>query len=258
MTGEGTGRRHWGIPVTARPFGVLAALALIYALALVLGWGGGLSGAWLSSWAAAVAATSLFHAALRAPQTPAGKIDRDMWRWFGVAALAWCAGATVNAVSRLVISRAVVDRVAGRPVPPGRPDRDHGGLPRPRTPAAQRAPLAALPRRHLCLHLRPVRRRLGRDLRPALPHGGRGLGPVPHRAALPAARRRADLPAVPDGARRRTRRPPARRARLLRAARPHRRRRPVRRAPAQRGRRARHPATSSAWSACCSWPPCPG
>jgi diguanylate cyclase (GGDEF)-like protein len=31
-----------------------------------------------------------------------------MWRWFGLASVAWCAGATVNAVSRLVISRAVV------------------------------------------------------------------------------------------------------------------------------------------------------
>ena len=108
MTGEGTERRRWGIPVTLRPFGALAALALIYVLALGLGWGGGLSGAWLSAWAAAVAATSLLSAALRAPQTPAGKVDRDMWRWFGVAAIAWCAGATVNAVSRLVISRAVV------------------------------------------------------------------------------------------------------------------------------------------------------
>jgi diguanylate cyclase (GGDEF)-like protein/PAS domain S-box-containing protein len=108
MTGERAGRRRWGIPVAARPFGALVALALIYALALLLSWGGGLSGAWLSAWAAALAATSLLSAALRTPQTPAGKIDRDMWRWFGVAALAWCAGATVNAVSRLVISRAVV------------------------------------------------------------------------------------------------------------------------------------------------------
>src|SRR4051794_5542265 len=108
MTGEGTERRSRGIPVTLRPFGALAALALIYVLALGLGWGGGLSGAWLSAWAAAVAATSLLYAALRTPQTPAGKVDRDMWRWFGVAAIAWCAGATVNAVSRLVISRAVV------------------------------------------------------------------------------------------------------------------------------------------------------
>ncbi len=108
MTGDRTGRRRWGIPAAARPFGALAALALIYALALVLGWGGGLSGAWLSAWAAAVAATSLLYAARRVPQTPAGKVDRDMWRWFGVAALAWCVGATVNAVSRLVISRAVV------------------------------------------------------------------------------------------------------------------------------------------------------
>src|SRR3569833_2986699 len=108
MTGEGTARRRWGIPVAMRPCGALAALALIYALAIVLGWGGGLSGAWLSAWAAAVAASSLLFAALRTPQTPAGRTDRDMWRWFGVAAIAWCAGATVNAVSRLVISRAVV------------------------------------------------------------------------------------------------------------------------------------------------------
>src|SRR3569833_490260 len=108
MTGEGTARRRWGIPVAMRPCGALAALALIYALAIVLGWGGGLSGAWLSAWAAAVAASSLLFAALRTPQTPAGRTDRDLWRWFGVAAIAWCAGATVFAVSRLVISRAVV------------------------------------------------------------------------------------------------------------------------------------------------------
>jgi diguanylate cyclase (GGDEF)-like protein/PAS domain S-box-containing protein len=108
MTADGAGRRRWGIPTSVRPFGALAALALIYALALLLGWGGGLSGAWLSAWAAAAAATSLLYSAGRAPDTPAGKIDRDMWRWFGVAALAWCAGSTVNAVSRLAISRAVV------------------------------------------------------------------------------------------------------------------------------------------------------
>jgi diguanylate cyclase (GGDEF)-like protein/PAS domain S-box-containing protein len=108
MTAERAGRWRRGVPATARPFGALVALALIHALALLMGWGGGLSGAWLSAWGAAVAATSLLYAAQRAPQTPAGKIDRDMWRWFGVAALAWCAGETVSAVSRLVISRAVV------------------------------------------------------------------------------------------------------------------------------------------------------
>jgi diguanylate cyclase (GGDEF)-like protein/PAS domain S-box-containing protein len=108
MTGEGTERRRWGIPAAVRPFGALGVLALIYVLALALGWGGGFSGAWLSAWAAAAAATSLLYAARRTPPTPAGKVDRDMWRWFGAAALAWCAGATVNAVSRLVISRAVV------------------------------------------------------------------------------------------------------------------------------------------------------
>jgi diguanylate cyclase (GGDEF)-like protein/PAS domain S-box-containing protein len=108
MTGEGTGRRRRGVPVAARPFGVIAAVALMYALALALGWGGGASGSWLAAWAAGAAATSLLYAAQRAPHTPAGKFDRDVWRWFGIAALAWCAGETVNAISRLVISRAVV------------------------------------------------------------------------------------------------------------------------------------------------------
>jgi diguanylate cyclase (GGDEF)-like protein/PAS domain S-box-containing protein len=108
MTGEGTERRRRYVPAPVRPFGALAALALIYVLALGLGWGGGLSGAWLSAWASAIASSSLLFAAARAPQTAAGRIDRDMWRWFGVAALAWCAGSTVNAVSRFVISRAVV------------------------------------------------------------------------------------------------------------------------------------------------------
>src|SRR3569833_2764729 len=108
MTGEAADRRRWGIPASVRPFGVLVARTLSYAVAVGLGWGGWVSGAWLSAWAAALSATSLLYAAGRAPQPAAGKIDRDMLRWFGVAALAWCAGATVNAVSRLVISRAVV------------------------------------------------------------------------------------------------------------------------------------------------------
>jgi diguanylate cyclase (GGDEF)-like protein/PAS domain S-box-containing protein len=104
MTGDGAERRRRANPAALRPFGIVAALAVIYALALALGWGGGFSGAWLSAWGGAVAATSLLYAAQRATH----KMDRDMWRWFGVAALAWSAGATVNAVSRLVISRAVV------------------------------------------------------------------------------------------------------------------------------------------------------
>src|SRR5262249_8885441 len=108
MTGEGTGRRRRARSA-ARPFGVIAALAVVQVPALVLGWGGGTSGAWLVAWAAAVAAPSLLFAAQRASQTtPAGKAGRDVWRWFGIAALAWCAGATVNAASRLVLSRAAV------------------------------------------------------------------------------------------------------------------------------------------------------
>ncbi len=108
MTGERAGWRRWGIPATARPFGVLAALALIQALALAFGSGGGAAGPWLTAWAGAIAATSLLYAAQAVPQTTARRCDRDVWRWFALAALAWSAGATVNAASNFVISRALV------------------------------------------------------------------------------------------------------------------------------------------------------
>lgn len=97
---EQTGRR-WVIPVTARPFGVIAVLALVYAFALVFGWGKGLSGAWLTAWTSAAAAVALLSAAQRA----ADRTSRDAWRWFGVAAIAWSAGATINAVAELTLAR---------------------------------------------------------------------------------------------------------------------------------------------------------
>ncbi len=108
MTGEGSARRRRGIPAAIRPFGPVAVLALVHALALLLGWGTDASGAWVTAWAAAGAAGSLLYAARRTPQTPAGKITRDMWRWLAVAAVAWCAGSTINAISRLAFSRAAV------------------------------------------------------------------------------------------------------------------------------------------------------
>ncbi len=104
----GAGWRRWRVPAAVRPFGVIVALAVIQALALLLGWGDDASGSWLTAWAAAAAATSFLYAARRAPQPAAGRGERDVWRWLCVAALAWGAGATVNAVSRFVISRTVV------------------------------------------------------------------------------------------------------------------------------------------------------
>ncbi|MEV0402819.1 EAL domain-containing protein [Actinoallomurus sp. NPDC050550] len=108
MTGERTKRRRWGIPATVRPFGPVAVLAIIHAIAFLTGRGTDGGGAWLSAWAAAIAASSLLVAVRRAPQSPAGKVDRDTWRWFGLAAMAWSAGAAINAISRLVLSRSAV------------------------------------------------------------------------------------------------------------------------------------------------------
>ncbi len=107
MSGR-AGWRRWSLPAAVLPFGVPAALAVIQVLALLLGWGDGAYGPWLTAWAAAAAATSLLCAARRAPHTAAGRGERDVWRCFGIAAAAWGAGATVNAVSRFVISRTVV------------------------------------------------------------------------------------------------------------------------------------------------------
>lgn len=108
MTGEGSARRRRAIPAATRPFGPVVGLALVHTAALLLGWGADAPGAWITAWAAAGAASSLLYATCRTPQTPAGKITRDMWRWFAVAAVAWCAGSTLGAISRLAFSRAAV------------------------------------------------------------------------------------------------------------------------------------------------------
>ncbi|MFL6056514.1 MAG: putative bifunctional diguanylate cyclase/phosphodiesterase [Actinoallomurus sp.] len=107
MTGERTERRRSGIPAAALPFGPVIALAVIHAVAFLFGRGDG-AGAWLTAWAAASAATSLLFAMRRAPQDAAGKVDRDTWRWFGLAAVAWSAGGAVQAISRIVFSRSAV------------------------------------------------------------------------------------------------------------------------------------------------------
>ncbi|MCO5991990.1 putative bifunctional diguanylate cyclase/phosphodiesterase [Actinoallomurus rhizosphaericola] len=106
MTGERTERRRWGIPAAARPFYPMLALAVIHAVAFLSG--RGIDRAWLTAWAAATASTSLLFAMRRTPQTPAGKVGRDTWRWFGVAGMAWSAGAAVQAISRIVFSRSAV------------------------------------------------------------------------------------------------------------------------------------------------------
>jgi diguanylate cyclase (GGDEF)-like protein/PAS domain S-box-containing protein len=94
----------------ALPFGAVGVLVLLYALVRLLAGRNELS-SWAPVAAAAIAAGSLFYAGHRL--AGAGRINRAMWRWFGVAAASWCAGATINAVSKIVLSRAVVSLSVG-------------------------------------------------------------------------------------------------------------------------------------------------
>jgi diguanylate cyclase (GGDEF)-like protein/PAS domain S-box-containing protein len=101
MSGSGVRLR----PRRALPFVAAGVPALLYVLAwLVIGPDG------LSSWApvaaGAAAAGSLFYAGRR--RSGADRINRAMWRCFGIAAVSWCAGAMINAISTIVLSRAVV------------------------------------------------------------------------------------------------------------------------------------------------------
>ncbi|RAY12370.1 GGDEF domain-containing protein [Actinomadura craniellae] len=96
------------LPLRAVPIGVAALAGVLYAVASLSGWGGRSFTAWAEVVAAASAAGSFFYAARRPPGGAVGGVWRDSWRWFGVSALCWCAGAAVNAVSAIVLSRAAV------------------------------------------------------------------------------------------------------------------------------------------------------
>jgi diguanylate cyclase (GGDEF)-like protein/PAS domain S-box-containing protein len=95
----------------ALPASAVAAVGLLFIVSSLFGGVGAALGSW-GSWAAAgtaaTAAGSLYQAARRLPDGAADRIRRDSWRWFGIAALCWCAGATINAVSRMVLSDAVM------------------------------------------------------------------------------------------------------------------------------------------------------
>ncbi|MBC6459961.1 GGDEF domain-containing phosphodiesterase [Actinomadura sp. HBU206391] len=94
----------------ALPAGAVAAVGLLFILSSLFGEGSAMP-SWATAFVAAAAAGSLFHAARRrtdaSPESEGTRIRRDSWRWFGVAALCWCVGAVINAVSAVVLSDAV-------------------------------------------------------------------------------------------------------------------------------------------------------
>ncbi|GAA2093205.1 putative bifunctional diguanylate cyclase/phosphodiesterase [Actinomadura alba] len=100
------------LPRRALPAGAVAAVGLIFVLSSLFGEAGEAIASWATAFTAAAAAGSLFHAAGRSaaasPDSESARIRRDSWRWFGVAALCWCVGGVINAVSAVVLSDDVV------------------------------------------------------------------------------------------------------------------------------------------------------
>jgi diguanylate cyclase (GGDEF)-like protein/PAS domain S-box-containing protein len=92
----------------ALPAGAVAAVALVFAMSALFDGVGSALPSWATAFVAAAAAGSLFYAARRLPGAEIARNRRDYWRWFGIAALCWCVGAVINAVSTIVLSDAVV------------------------------------------------------------------------------------------------------------------------------------------------------
>ncbi|HEV7934427.1 MAG TPA: EAL domain-containing protein [Actinomadura sp.] len=104
MTADDARRRVRG----ALPAGAVAAVGLIFVLSALLGGVGSAVASWITAFTAAAAAGSLFHAARRPSGDEPVRGRAESWRWFGIAALCWCAGAVIDAVSAIVLTDAVV------------------------------------------------------------------------------------------------------------------------------------------------------
>ncbi|WP_131738614.1 putative bifunctional diguanylate cyclase/phosphodiesterase [Actinomadura roseirufa] len=138
MSGENARRR----PPRALAVAMAAVVGVLYATGSLLGWGGTAFIAWAEAAAAGAAAVSLLLSA-RVPKGPApgeaagpGGLWRASWRWYGMAAACWFAGAVGSAaadgtgrsalslsVSDLFYLAAVAALVTGLVVPI-RPPRD--------------------------------------------------------------------------------------------------------------------------------------
>lgn len=128
MSGENARRLP---PPRAVPVGAVAVVGVLYAVGSLMGWGGTAFLAWAEAGAAAAAAVSLLLTARRtkdageaarldADDAPEGGVSarfgavwRASWRWYGLAAAFWFAGAVGSAVSseqsRSALSLSVTD-----------------------------------------------------------------------------------------------------------------------------------------------------
>ncbi|TDD79344.1 EAL domain-containing protein [Actinomadura darangshiensis] len=89
----------------ALPVAVAAIVGVLYATGSLLGWGGSAFIAWAEAGAAGAAAISLLLSSRRPDGVKAdtagapGGIWRASWRWYGIAAASWFAGAVGSALS---------------------------------------------------------------------------------------------------------------------------------------------------------------
>ncbi|QXJ24801.1 EAL domain-containing protein [Actinomadura graeca] len=110
MSGEYARR----MPPRALPVALAAIVGVLYATGSLLGWGGTAFIAWAEAGAAGAAAVSLLMSA-RAPggRGVDGAVWRTSWRWYGLAAASWFAGALggalADAPSRSALSLSVSD-----------------------------------------------------------------------------------------------------------------------------------------------------
>ncbi|GAA3197535.1 sensor domain-containing phosphodiesterase [Actinocorallia longicatena] len=79
----------------------------LYAIGAVLGW----TSEWAAAGAGAAAAVSLFYAGYRGSR-PSG-LGPESWRWFGIAAACLSAAAVTNAVTEIVLSKAIASLSLG-------------------------------------------------------------------------------------------------------------------------------------------------
>jgi len=105
MSGDGVRPRRPQPPRRTLTLGAVGVIGVVYGLVALFG-GGRVLASWAPVIAAAFASASLYYAVRRRRRIGGGpSVVRDTWRWFGGAAAFWCAGATINAISRIVLAR---------------------------------------------------------------------------------------------------------------------------------------------------------
>ncbi|TDB91764.1 GGDEF domain-containing phosphodiesterase [Actinomadura sp. 7K534] len=105
------------VPPRALPVAMAAVVGVLYATGSLLGWGGSTFITWAEAGAAGAAAVSLLLSARRPsggrPDTAPGGVWTASWRWYGIAAASWFAGAVgaalIDGYRRSALSLSVPD-----------------------------------------------------------------------------------------------------------------------------------------------------